>query len=299
MGRVGLVRLATPWNATTRAGHALAAPVIPGRPSRRWLYALMRGRRATMWASSGPAKARGCQVRRTQQLGGAALLAYGVLALGVAILTGISVSQYGFEDGDDPTVGLQFLRAHGDVYVLSGIGLVLMAVALTVAALSLDESLGARSHVVARRAVTTCGLFGAAFLVIAGVFQISAPGPVLRIEEFGPADGRAAYLVVQMAGTQVTYAAGLLAVSGWVVGICVLAGRHGVLPKALAWLGVIPALRIAVGLLGPLLDDASSALWLTYIAVIVGVNLWFLLAGLWLLLRPVTPVPLGLTHAPT
>ena len=224
---------------------------------------------------------------RTQRVGGWALLAYGGLSVGAAALA-VSAVSLGLEDGDNPAVGLRFFRDHGDVYVLSGITLFFMAVSLAVAVLSLDDLLAERAHRLARRSVTTSGLFASAFLAVAGIFQISAPGPVLRIAEFGATDGRAAYLVVQQAGTQVALAGGLLTAGIWVVGTCVLGGRQRLIPPALAWLGLIPGFRVVAGLFGPLLDDASdasSAVWVVYMLAVVGTSVWFLLAGGWLVVR--------------
>jgi hypothetical protein len=221
----------------------------------------------------------------TQRVGGWAMLAHAAFAVFVTVVIGISIASLGFEDGDNPAVGLQFFRDHGDVYVLAGIGVVLMATALAVASLSLDEVLTDRANRLARRLVTASGLFATAFLLAAGIFQISAPGPVLRIAEFGEADGRSAYLVVQTAGTQVAFTGGLLLVSVWAVGLCLLGGRQRLLPVPLAWLGVIPALRVLVGLFGPLLDDASSALWALSVLVMVGMNGWFIAVGAWLVVR--------------
>ncbi|QTE31457.1 DUF4386 family protein [Pengzhenrongella sicca] len=191
----------------------------------------------------------------------------------------MAVARLGLTDGDDAAVGLAFFRAHGDVYVAAGLGIVAMAVALTVAVIGLDEALAERASRVARRSVAACGFFAAACLAAAGAVQVGAPGPVLRIAEIDAADGRAAYLVVHLVGVQGAYAAGLLAVSGWVVGICVLAGRSRLLPAPLVWLGVIPAVRVLIGLFGPLLDGAPDALFVLYLAGAVGVNLWVLIAG--------------------
>ncbi|HUW17456.1 MAG TPA: DUF4386 family protein [Actinomycetes bacterium] len=221
---------------------------------------------------------------RTQRVGGWALLAYGALSVGATALIGVAVS-LGLEDGDDPADGLRFFRDHGDVYVLSGITLFFMAVSLTVAVLGLDDVLADRANRLARRSVTTSGLFASAFLAVAGIFQISAPGPVLRIAEFGEADGRAAYLVVQLAGTQVALAGGLFTVGIWVVGMCVLGGRQRLIPLPLAWLGVIPGFRVVAGLFGPLLDNLSSVVWVVYMLAVVGTSVWFLLAGGWLVVR--------------
>jgi len=226
---------------------------------------------------------------RPQRVGGWAMLAHALFSIGVIIVIGISISRLRLEDGDNPADGLRFFRDHGDVYVLSGIGVVFMGVTLAVAALSMDEVLADRANRLSRRLVTSSGLLATAFLLAAGIFQISSPRPVLRIAEFGEADRRAAYLVVQTAGTQVAFTGRVLLVSVWAAGLCVLAGQQRLLPLPLAWLGVIPALRVLVGRFGPLVDDVSSALWVLSLLVLVGMNVWFLAVGTWLVVRAGAP----------
>ena len=51
----------------------------------------------------------------------------------------------GFEDTDNPAVMVEFIRAHPEVFVQAGMALILMAVSLTIAVLSVAEVIGTRS----------------------------------------------------------------------------------------------------------------------------------------------------------
>lgn len=228
---------------------------------------------------------------REARTAGWALLAHGVLTITSVILIGYFVGALGATDLDDPSVGLRFLQEHRRWFVLNGLVLVATAVALAVAVLALDELLRDLPARIWRRLVLAVGLLGAACLSVAGIFAVAAPGPLEHIAGFGQSDARAAYLVVQMAGTQVALPLALLATAAWVGAVGPTGRWAGTWGPVLGWLALVPALRVPVGLVGALLvtDDpageGSSVLWVLYQLAVVSGAVWFVAAGVKLLRR--------------
>ena len=192
----------------------------------------------------------------------------------------------GLEDGDNPAVSLEFIRQHSDFYFVSGMASILAAITLTVAVLSIADTVLQPSSSLLMRTSSTFGLFAAAFLFSHGVLRVQSPGTLLYIEGLNHEWGLSAYLAVQMAGTQGLASAGIFALSTWEIGLS-LAGWHSrKLPRALSLLGILPALPWLMGLLGRLgsLGSLPDALWLLYIGpIILGIPLWCAVLGVVLL----------------
>lgn len=86
--------------------------------------------------------------------------------------------------------------------------------------------------------------------------------------------------------SQAVLIGGIFAVCLWTVGLSLIGLRTKVIPLALCALGVLPAFRIASGLLGPLgLLPDFDVLWVVSIASTFGTILWCLILGLVLLRR--------------
>lgn len=191
----------------------------------------------------------------------------------------------GFDDTDNPAVSLQFLREHATIYAQAGLTVIVMAIALVVGVLAVTGRLASRADPVALHATTAFGLFSAAFFLGHGVIRMSA-GPMLHIDSLNHDWGEAAYVAVQMVGTHLMAAGGLLALSIWAAAIAVLGWRTGALPRWLSILAVVPAMRL-VSVLGPLgLGDGPDVIWLAFMASILGTGAWLVLFGVALLRRP-------------
>lgn len=212
-------------------------------------------------------------MKHSSRIGGVSLLVAAV-AFSATWALELYRGSLGFEDADNPATMIAFLRAHPDVYTWSGIAFVIMGVALVVAVLSLWELSASEPHLVALRAVGVLGLVGAAFFFAQGVLRVQAPGTLMHMAGLGRESGEAAFLAVQMAGTQGFASAGGFALDLWAVGTSVTALRRRTLPRYVAVLAVAPAAHVLLGLFGPLLDPLPFALYLVYIAAIPGVILW-------------------------
>lgn len=191
----------------------------------------------------------------------------------------------GLEDGDNPLVSLAYLRQDANLYFLSGLAAVLAAILLVVSILALHDMMLQSPASIIGRTATTFGLFTAAFIFGHGILKMNAPGTLLYMESLDPACGQAAYLAVQMAGTQGLAAAGIFGFSIWAVGLSVAGRRQGALPLGLAMLGIVPTLPWLMGLLGRagILPDS---LWLLYIfSIVLGIPVWSVVLGIFFLRR--------------
>ena len=218
---------------------------------------------------------------------------FGALSLIVFAIAGIAwfalelaPPLLGFEDTDDPSVSLQFLREHSDIYVLAGIVLILMAITLTVATFAVSDVAAPRSNSLALRSTSAFGLFSAAFFFAHGAVREGA-GPLLYIDSLNHDWGQAAYLAVQMVGIHGFAQAAIFGLCTWAVGISLICLRSKAIPLALCALGALPAFRLMSALLGPL-GVLPDGLWFLSMASIPGVMLWCLILGIVLLRKAST-----------
>jgi hypothetical protein len=227
-------------------------------------------------------------MRRQALVGGVALL-----VVAVAYSTTWALELYrgslGFEDADNPATMIAFLRDHPHVYTWSGIAFVVMAVALVLAVLAVREHFAHAPETVVMRTSAVLGLFAAAFFFGQGVLRVQAPGTLMHMAGLGREWGHAAFLAVQMAGTQGFASAGGFALDIWVVGTSLAGLRHRALPRFVGVLAVAPAAQLLIGLFGPLLDPLPGAVYFLYMASILGVIVWCVAFAVLLLLRPVPP----------
>ncbi len=221
----------------------------------------------------------------------------GAIALIVASMAGITWTALefvqpalGFDDTDSPAVTLAFLAAHADVWVKASLVLLVLAASCLVAVLAVADVLGDRSGRLTVRSITATGASGAACFFMFGVLRGSAH-PLLYIEGLDRGWGESAFLVVQMVGIHGFAQAGILAFCLWAVGVSAAGLRSGTLPRAVCILGVIPAVRIVLLLLGgsgaldALMKALPDVLWVVGMLAIPGTFLWSLVLGL-TLLRP-------------
>ena len=188
----------------------------------------------------------------------------------------------GLEDGDNPVSTLAFLNQHANLYFLSGLASVLMAMALIVAVFAVADTLLHASTSLLARVTSTLGLFSAAFFFAHGILRMQSPGTLIYMEGLNREWGIAAYLAVQMAGTQGLGSAGIFALGLWAAGLSLAGWRNQRLPRPLALLGILPGLPWIMGLLGKL-ELLPDSLWLLYIgSILLGIPVWCALIGVFL-----------------
>jgi hypothetical protein len=188
----------------------------------------------------------------------------------------------GFEDTDNPATGLAFVAAHPDAWVHAGLALAIAALALVVTVLAMRDRLEAagrpQAGTVATRAIMVVGLFAAGMLLLMAAVRL-AGGPLLYVQGLRQEWGEAAYLVTQFVGIQLFGVGGLTVLSAWIVAVAWLGVRRGAVPRLVAVLAVLPAVRLAsvVALLGLPIE----ALWFVFMAAIPASFAWLVLLGAW------------------
>jgi len=224
--------------------------------------------------------------------------------IGAALFVGAGVAGYlfettartdGFDDGDNPAHSLALFAVNPTPYSLSGLALAVSALALLMLVLATAESVLAVVRPLYARFVTGVGLISAALLFLGGVIRLQAPGTVTHIASLDREWGIAAYLAVQMSGTQGALSAAIFAFALWSVGLCLVAARPRALPVPVLLLGLLPALVLALplfALVGRLIgQDTSTALYPVYlVAIFGGIPLFTLGLGAVLLRMRHTPV---------
>ncbi|MEO5918513.1 MAG: hypothetical protein ABIQ17_03030, partial [Candidatus Limnocylindrales bacterium] len=150
------------------------------------------------------------------------------------------------------------------------------------------EAFASRIGSLSLKATSAMGLMGAAFFMLAGGIRIWTAGPLLHIAGLKAEWGESGYVAAQ-AASQTFVITGILGLGLWAVGLSVFGGRARALPLALALLGVLPAIRLVTGTLGPtgLVGDGEVG-WILGLLAIPGTSLWCLLLGLVLVRRGYT-----------
>lgn len=233
----------------------------------------------------------------------AAPLISGVAGLGW-VWAELAPQRAGFPDTDDPSVSLQFLAAHPGSHAMAGIWLMVAALALIATVLDLgrrfatDEAGGGAARTPpAAEYVRIIGILAGALLFGMAVVRLSE-GPVRYVQSLDQGWGETAYLVTQFVGVQGFAVGGLLLLALWIAGTAWLGAASGLVPRALAVLALLPAVRI-IGVLGPLGVEVEGA-WILLMVAIPAAFGWVAILGTWQLVRPIAfspkriadPVPL-------
>lgn len=177
-------------------------------------------------------------------------------------------------DGDNAAESLLYLRDHGVAYQLSGALLLVAAIGLIRAATAVPWRTTFQ---------TVVGSVAAGLWAFAGALRISAPGPIDHIGGYDEDWGEAAYLVVQMAGTQGGLLGGVMLQALWIVAGCLVAWRTARLPRPLCVLGFV-ALVYPLASAFSTLGEITSVTWILGIAsLVVAIPLWLLASGMWLI----------------
>ncbi len=210
-------------------------------------------------------------VARTQVFAGVGLMSVGLflpLAFGLEFATRPEGT-----DGDNPADSLRYLQEHGTAYVLSGCCLLLAALGLMRAATAVPWR---------TPFLTVVGSVAAGLWAFTGALRISSPGPIDHIRGYDQDWGEAAYLVVQMAGTQGGLLSGVMLALFWIITGCLLAWRSRTLPRPLCVLGMVALIYPLVFVMGQIFESANEGLWILGISsLVLGLPAWFLSSGVW------------------
>lgn len=229
-------------------------------------------------------------MKTSARVAGLSVIAFAVLAILWFNLEG-TPPRLGFEDTDDPSVMVGFIREHPAVFVQAGTALLLMAISLTIAVLAVADLIALRAGRVGLLSTSAFGLFAAGFFLFGGAVRIGSSGPLLHMADLREEWGQGAYVAAQVA-SQAVLIGGIFALCVWAVGLSLIGARTRVIPLGLCVFGVIPAFRIVSGTLGPLgLLPDIGILWVISLLSILGTILWCLLLGIMLLARSFRPDP--------
>lgn len=210
-------------------------------------------------------------VVRTQVFAGVGLVSVGLflpLSFGLEAATRPEGT-----DGDNPADSLLYLQEHGTAYAMSGCCLLLAALGLMRAATAVPWRTPFQ---------TVVGSVAAGLWAFTGALRISSPGPIDHIRGYDQDWGEAAYLVVQMAGTQGGLLSGVVLTEFWIVTGCLLAWRSRALPRPLCALGMVALLYPLLFVLGLALNGIEEGLWILGVgSLVLGLPAWFLSSGVW------------------
>ena len=190
----------------------------------------------------------------------------------------------GFPDTDDPAVSLQFLAAHPGAWTQAGLFLGIAAFALIATVLAhrrttvRPASAGAEPESVWPSFVAVVGVLSAAFLLGMAIVRLGGE-PLLYVRRLDQAWGESAYLVTQFVGVHLVGIGGLLLLPLWIAGSSWLGARRGSVPSVLAWLSILPLLRLILPALG-WAGFSLDGLWPIYVVAIPASWFWLILLGL-------------------
>jgi hypothetical protein len=223
-------------------------------------------------------------MKSATRVAGLAIIAFALAGICWFVLES-TPPRLGFEDTDDPSVMVRFIREHPEVYARAGAALLAMAISLTIALVALAQVVARGSARLDVYSTSAFGLIAAAFFLFGGAVRIGSSGPLLHMADLRQEWGEGAYLATQVA-SQAVLIGGIFALCLWAVGMSLVGLRTKAIPIALCVLGIVPAFRIVAATLGPLglLPDVD-ALWLIGMASILGTVVWCLLLGVVLLFR--------------
>jgi hypothetical protein len=187
----------------------------------------------------------------------------------------------GFEDTDNPAIGLQFIAAYPQAWPLAGLALTIAAVALVAAVIATRsrlEAVAPGDTGMAVRTVAVIGLFAALFLLGQALLRFRG-GPVRYVANLEQGWGETAYLVTQFVGQQLFGVGGLMLLAMWAIGVAWHGARRGVIPKTVAILAILPAIRVSA--IPGLVSVLPEGLWLVWALGIPATFVWLALLGAW------------------
>lgn len=178
-------------------------------------------------------------------------------------------------DPDHARISMEYLTNHSRSYVVAGLLMWVMALSLTTVVTVVSDVMTPRVASTQRRVAAAVGYFSAAFFLLYGALLVSTPGTLEYMGDLDRAWGEAAYLAVQIIGSQGMATGGLLAFSAWAAWLGFANARAKTLNRAVTVLALSPVLLILMGILGPL-AVGPDALYLVYVVAFIGLAPWCL-----------------------
>lgn len=185
-------------------------------------------------------------------------------------------------DGDNPADSLAYLAVAGRAYLWSGALMAIGGAALVIGAVGRLRARAGSAASMLTQVALVFTIISAGLLIGAGVLRMQATGTVDHIASLDPAWGEAAYLAVQMAGTQGMMSAGTFILLAVAVTLSIGEWRTGMRAPLIA--AVLPAIALAFlfgDLLIPSLESSTTeGLFLVYVgSALLGIPLWSAVYG--------------------
>lgn len=180
-------------------------------------------------------------------------------------------------DGDNPADSLRYLATAGRAYLWSGALLGVGGAALITGAVGRLRARGGHPASMLMHVALVLTIVAGALIIGAGAIRMQATGTVLHIESLDTAWGEAAYLAVQMAGTQGMLSAGVFTMLVVTVALSIAEWRSGV--RAPLFVAVLPAVALVVLLSDLFMPGFESAMPefvfpVYFVAALLGIPLW-------------------------
>lgn len=204
-----------------------------------------------------------------------------------AFLLGASIAEFapGAEvrgDGDNPADSLRYLAEASRSYLWSGALMALGGGALVVGAVGRLRARGGHPSSMLAHVSLVFSIISGGLLIGAGVIRMQATGTVPHIASLNPEWGEAAYLAVQMAGTQGLMSAGIFTFLAVAIALSIAEWRTRMRAPLIA--AALPAIALSVLLSDLLVPGFESfvidGVFLVYVgATLLGIPLWCAVYG--------------------
>jgi hypothetical protein len=180
-------------------------------------------------------------------------------------------------DGDNPADSLRYLATAGRAYLWSGALLGVGGAALITGAVGRLRARGGHPESMLMHVALVATIVVGALMIGAGAIRMQATGTVPHIESLDPAWGEAAYLAVQMAGTQGMLSAGVFTMLVVTVALSIAEWRSGM--RAPLFVAALPAVALIVLLSDLFVPGFESAMPefvfpVYFVSALLGIPLW-------------------------
>lgn len=180
-------------------------------------------------------------------------------------------------DGDNPADSLRYLAEAGRAYLWSGALLGVGGAALITGAVGRLRARGGHPASMLLHVMLVLTIVAGTLIIGAGAIRMQATGTVPHIESLDTAWGEAAYLAVQMAGTQGMLSAGVFTMLVVTVALSIAEWRNGM--RAPLFVAALPAIALIVLLSDLFVPGFDSALPefvfpVYFVSALLGIPMW-------------------------